>query len=71
MVAVSGLDRDDAMLLRAQDLIMKAFNYCGFDAPIQLAEMTGGGPDTFEHTSMFHLTNLKRFLQFQSRIPHF
>ena len=41
---------------------MNTYNFRGYEIPIDLMRLTGGGPDTFEAISDSHMLNLRRFI---------
>ena len=41
----------------------KTFNFRGYEIPIDLMMLTGGGPDTFEVISDMHINNLKKHVE--------
>lgn len=41
---------------------MKTYRFRGYDIPVDLIKITGGGPDTFEVISDAHINNLKTHL---------
>lgn len=44
-----------------QRLIMDLFHYKGFDIPVDLMLLTGGGPDTFDVISKLHISHLEKY----------
>jgi SAM-dependent methyltransferase len=47
--------------------VQPVFSFKGYDIPIELMAMTGGGPDTFVEISNSHQANLKKWVDIQ---PH-
>lgn len=41
---------------------MDCFEYLGYDVPVNLANMTGGGPETFPSISMHHQAMLRKWI---------
>lgn len=44
----------------------KTHEFMGYQVPVDLILMTGGGPDGFAQISDFHISNLKRFIGLES-----
>jgi SAM-dependent methyltransferase len=43
----------------------EVYHYEGFDIPIKLMQLTGGGPETFDTISKAHIHNLEKFVGLQ------
>ena len=55
-----GENLEDRELSPPSPPALETFEFRGFDIPVDLMELTGGGPETFAVISELHMTNLER-----------